>query len=99
MDDAGKPMTWKAWLMLAMGGMASSAGGYVSSHWGGVTTEQLSGVKNDVAAVAAKQQSSDAITAKQHVETKAEIAAVADKVDKLSTAVLAPKKRKVARDQ
>jgi hypothetical protein len=41
MDEPGKTASWKAWLMVAATGMVTSAGGYVSSHWGGTTADQL----------------------------------------------------------
>ncbi len=34
-------MTWKATLIGGAMTIATSIGGYVSSHWGGVTSEQL----------------------------------------------------------
>lgn len=40
-DDSGKSVTWKATAIGAAMTIATSVAGYVSSHWGGVTSEQL----------------------------------------------------------
>lgn len=41
MDDAGRSVTWKATLIGAAMTLATSTAGYISSHFGGVTSEQL----------------------------------------------------------
>lgn len=41
MDDAGRSVTWKATLIGGAMTLATSTAGYVSTHWGGVTAEQL----------------------------------------------------------
>ena len=40
-DDSNRGVTWKATAIGAAMTVATSIGGYVSSHWGGVTAEQL----------------------------------------------------------
>lgn len=72
----------------------TTVGGYVTTHWGGVTTEQLKSVKDDVAAVVARQQSDGDVAARRDAETKSQLATVSAKVDKLSAAVLGRKKAK-----
>ena len=48
MDDAAKSMTWKATLIGGVMTLATSTAGYISTHWGGVTTEQLQGVETRI---------------------------------------------------
>jgi len=74
--------------------LLTTTAGYVSTHWGGVTSEQLKVVKDDIAAVAVQQHVGDTVNAKNHAETTAQIKAVVVKVDKLSAAVLSKKKTK-----
>lgn len=40
-DETTKSVTWKATAIGAAMTVATSAGGYISTHWGGVTSEQL----------------------------------------------------------
>jgi hypothetical protein len=91
------PGAWWHKLLAAVGlCLASGIGSALTSHWGGVTSAQLKVVKDDIAAVAAKQQSSDNVEASHHGETKTQLTAMDTKIDKLSAAVLG-KKRKVTR--
>lgn len=48
MDDTPKPATLKAVLIYGVMGISSAAAGYISTHWGGVTTEQLKAVENRI---------------------------------------------------
>ncbi len=41
MNDENKSVTWKATLIGAAMTIASSTAGYVSSHWGGTTRDEL----------------------------------------------------------
>jgi hypothetical protein len=49
MDDT-RSVTWKATLIGAAMTLATSAGGYISSHWGGVKSEQLAADKAEILA-------------------------------------------------
>jgi hypothetical protein len=93
-DDAPIATRWHMLLIGAATTVLTTFGSYVSSHWGGVTSEQLKAVKDDVVAVATKQQSGDEVNARNHAETKAQLAKVDAKVDKLSAAVLGRKKKR-----
>lgn len=86
-DDGARGVTWKATLIGGAMTLATSTAGYVSSHWGGVTSEQAA---KDKAELIAKIDSS----------TKAAAAKVADDMreyvdEKFSKAsVYSPPKRK-----
>jgi hypothetical protein len=92
--DSSAGAWWHKVIAVGALGLASSVGGAITSHFGAPTNADLKAVKDDIAAMAAKQQSDDGVNATNHAETKAQIAAVSVKVDKLSAAVLAPKKKK-----
>lgn len=50
MDDSNRSVTWKATLIGAAMTLATSAGGYISSHWGGTTVEQLKETETRISA-------------------------------------------------
>jgi hypothetical protein len=50
MDDTPRSVTWKATLIGAAMTLATSAGGYISSHWGGTTVEQLKETETRISA-------------------------------------------------
>ncbi len=41
LDDTPRSVTWKATLIGAAMTLATSTAGYISSHWGGVSSDQL----------------------------------------------------------
>lgn len=46
--DEPKSATWKNTVILGAMTLVTSTAGYVSSHWGGVTSEQLKAVENRI---------------------------------------------------
>ena len=50
MNDDTKSVTWKATLIGGAMTIATSIAGYVSTHWGGVTIEQLKGAEDRIGA-------------------------------------------------
>ncbi len=95
MDDAAKSVTWKATLIGGVMTLATSAGGYISSHWSGYTVEAA---KESEARIGTKIDNVKWDLAKGIDEMKRYV----DEKNSASEARLLaaqPKKRKVARDQ
>jgi len=87
-------MTWKATLIGGAMTIATSTAGYISTHWGGVTSEQLKGVET---AIGTKVDNVKWDVAKGADEMKRY---VDEKVTASEARILAaqPKKRKAARE-
>jgi hypothetical protein len=95
MDDAGRSVTWKATLIGGAMTIATSIGGFISSHYGGVTTDQLKATEERIGT---KVDNVKWDVAKGSDEMKK---FVIENVAASEARILAaqPKKRKVARDQ
>lgn len=95
MDEPGRSVTWKATLIGGAMTLATSTAGYISTHWGGVTSEQLKAVET---AIGTKVDNVKWDVAKGADEMKRY---VDEKVTASEARVIAaqPKKRKVPRDQ
>jgi len=92
MTDDNKSTTWKATVIGAVMALASSAAGYVSSHWGGVTVESAA---KDKAELIAKIESSSASAAAKVEDSMRKY--VDEKFD--SVPVYQPPKRKGRRGE
>ncbi len=95
MDDTPRSVTWKATLIGGAMTLATSTAGYISTHWGGVTSEQL---KDTEGRIATKVDNVKWDVAKGADELKKY---VDEKVSASEARILGaqPKKRKAAREQ
>jgi len=93
MPDEARGVTWKATAIGAAMTVATSVAGYVSSHWGGVTAEQLAGAEQRLGA---KIQGVEGKVAKSGDDLKAYVdEAISSAEERISRA----KKRRERREQ
>ena len=95
MDESAKYATWKTWLMMAATGAVTSAGGYITSHWGGTTSEHLKDTENRLGSKiddVNRKVATEGDNLKKYVDDA--IAAAEERI----TPKVAAKKRKVPRE-